>query len=143
MRTRKNSLNNKHNKTGQVIKKSVFSTLTVSRHVVSRELLEVGGFKALMVPVHRPHHAGPRLLEHLKAEEAESDEDSRRLKQTNAERTRSNNLDPDQVPFARPLQLLARLVQDGRHHAKERERLGTETDGPEVITEEVDPDNIT
>lgn len=40
-------------------------SLTVSRHVVPRELLEVGGFKPLLVPVHRPHHAGPRLLEHL------------------------------------------------------------------------------
>ncbi len=41
------------------------SSLTVSRHVVSWELLEVSSFKPLMVSEHRPHGAGPRLFEHL------------------------------------------------------------------------------
>lgn len=41
------------------------NSLTISRHVVSGELLEVGGLKPFVVSIHRPHHAGPWLFENL------------------------------------------------------------------------------
>lgn len=40
-------------------------SLTISCDIETRELLEVGGFKPLMVSVHCSHHTGPRLFEHL------------------------------------------------------------------------------
>lgn len=42
------------------------SALTISCYVITGKLLEVGGLKPLVVPVHGPHHAGPRLFEHLR-----------------------------------------------------------------------------
>lgn len=40
------------------------SSLTVSRAVVSWELVKVSRLEPVVVVVDGPHHAGPRLLEH-------------------------------------------------------------------------------
>lgn len=46
-------------------KSEVQNSLTISRHVVSGELLEVGGLEPLVVSIDCPHHAGPWLFENL------------------------------------------------------------------------------
>lgn len=43
--------------------------LTISCHVVSRELLKVGGLKAFMIPIDGTHDPWPGLLKHLGSEE--------------------------------------------------------------------------
>lgn len=98
--------------------------LTVSCDVVSWKLLEVGAFKPLVASVNGAHHAGPRLLEHL-CERAETNGrcDALADAQEGRRQIKAHLLKADQVSFAGPLQLLPRLVQDGRHHAEERERL--------------------
>ena len=102
------------------------SSLTVSGDVVSWELLEVDGFKPLLVSKHRPHHTGPRLFEHLFGSVKAWD-----WKPTGSWETYwCNKTGPDQVTFTRPLQLLSGLVQDGGHHSEERERL---EDGNQTI----------
>lgn len=77
-----------------------------------------------MASVNGAHHAGPRLLEHL-CERAETNGRCDALADAHEARRqiKAHLLKADQVSFAGPLQLLPRLVQDGRHHAEERERL--------------------
>lgn len=44
---------------------SSLEPLTIACHVVPRELLEVNGFKLLVLPVERAHDPWPGLLKHL------------------------------------------------------------------------------